>query len=71
MRRNLMQKREKANLTKAAIADKIGITERQYQRLEAGTSDGSIKVWQELKRLLRAKSIDWLLEQSDENLSRQ
>lgn len=65
-RNNLISLRSKAKMTQSELAGLIGVTERQYQNLEAGTSDGSIKVWQELKRLLRAKSIDWLLEQSDD-----
>lgn len=65
-RNHLIASRSKAKMTQAELAGLVGVTERQYQNLEAGTSDGSIKVWQELKRLLRAKSIDWLLEQSDE-----
>ena len=47
------------------MAKNLGVTTRQYNRLEAGTSDGSIKVWQRLKDLLKAKSIDFLLEQDE------
>lgn len=65
-RNNLIASRNKAKLTQAELAGKVGVTERQYNRLEAGTSYGSIKVWIQLKGLLHAKSIDWLLEQSED-----
>lgn len=69
MRENLTNARKNKGFTQLELANKLGITERHYQNLEAGTSGGSIKVWHELKQLLHAKSIDWLLEQSDNNLS--
>lgn len=65
MRENLFNLRKKMGYTKAYTAKEIGLSEKQYSRLEAGTSDGSMKVWCKLKQLLHAKSIDWLLEQSD------
>lgn len=61
MRKNLIAKREQNKLTQAKTAKTIGITTRQYQALEAGTSDGSVKVWQKLKDLFKT-SIDTLLE---------
>lgn len=66
MRKNLVEMRKKANLTQAEMAKMLGITNRHYQVLEAGNSDGSVKVWQALKELLGAKSIDYLLEQTDD-----
>ena len=71
MRENLIKARKKYHYTQETIASKLGITTRHYRTLEAGTSKGSVDVWEKLKVILRAKSIDWLLEQSDENLSRQ
>lgn len=65
-RKNLICLRQKNDLTQAETAEKLGITERHYQALEAGTSDGSVKVWNRLKALLGAESIDYLLEQEDE-----
>lgn len=62
MRTNLINVRKSKKLTQAETAKLIGITDRQYQRLEAGTSDGSVKVWQRLSELFN-KSIDRLLEQ--------
>ena len=64
-RENLIKARKKYNYTQETISEKLGITSRQYQRLEAGTTKGSVDVWEKLKVILRAKSIDWLLEQSD------
>ena len=65
-RKNLVRLRQKRGLTQAEIALNLSIGLRQYQSLEAGTSYGSIRVWIQLKRLLHAKSIDWLLEQSED-----
>lgn len=65
-RKNLISLRQKRGLTQTEAALKIGITERQYQNLEAGTSDGSVKVWQHLKELLGAKTIDFLLKREEE-----
>ena len=65
MRKNLIIMRKKSNFTQAEVAKLIGITDRQYARLEAGTSDGSIKVWCKLNDLFH-KPIDYLLEQVEE-----
>lgn len=62
MRKNLITERKQKKLTQAETANKIGITARHYKALEAGTSDGSIKVWLKLKDLFH-KPIDYLLEQ--------
>lgn len=67
MRKNLIKARKKAKYTQFELSNKLGITERHYRALETGTSKGSIDVWEKLKFILRAKSIDWLLEQSDDN----
>ena len=67
MRINLIDERKKKALTQAEIAKLIGITTRQYINLEAGTSAGSIKVWERLKKQLQAKSIDYLLKQVNSN----
>lgn len=65
MRFNLIRERKEADKTQEDIARAIAISTRQYQALEAGTSDGSIKVWYKLKTLLD-KPIDYLLEQEDD-----
>lgn len=64
MRENLIKARKKAKYTQLELAGKLGITEWHYQNLEAGTSKGSVDIWEKLKAILHAKSIDWLLEQS-------
>lgn len=64
MRKNLINARQKAQLTQMELATKLNITVRQYSRLEAGTSEGSVKVWNKLKEILNT-SIDHLLEQED------
>ena len=64
MRENLIRARKKARLTQKEISQKIGITERHYKSLEAGTSDGSVRVWQRLKEIT-GESIDYLLEQEN------
>ena len=63
MRENLINLRKKRGYTQLEIAAKIGTSQRNYQRLEAGTSKGSVGLWEKLKEILHAKSIDWLLEQ--------
>lgn len=69
MRENLAQLRKKKKLTKTEVAQAIHLTVRQYNRLEAGTSDGSVKTWKALKELLGAKNIDYLLEQTGDVIS--
>lgn len=65
MRQNLINKRKARKLTQVETAQIIGITARQYKNIEAGTSNGSVKVWQKISELFE-KPIDWLLEQTDE-----
>ena len=63
MRENLKKLRIQNELTQIKIAEQIGIEKRQYQALEAGTSYGSVPVWEKLRDILKAPSIDYLLEQ--------
>ena len=65
MRENLIAERKKRKFTQAEVAKMLGKTTRHYISLEAGTSDGSIKVWYKLKDLFH-KPIDYLLEQAEE-----
>ena len=53
MRENLRAARRAAGLTQQALADRLGITLRYYQRLEYGESGGSFEVWDALEDLLR------------------
>ena len=62
MRNNLIECRCKKGFTQKQFAEKLNITERQYQRIEQGQSDGSIKLWIKIKSLL-AQSIDFLIQQ--------
>lgn len=67
MRENLKALRKIHNLTQDQTAHQVGITKRQYQALESGESFGSVPVWYRLKHLLGAPTIDYLLEQVDDN----
>ena len=55
MRPHLIQKRKEHNMTQEEVATFLDVTTRHYQALEAGTSDGSVKVWQQLAKLFNAK----------------
>jgi transcriptional regulator with XRE-family HTH domain len=63
MRINLIKVRKGKSLTQKQVAEKIGICVRQYQKLEAGTSNGSVEIWCKLKDLFN-KPIDCLLKQA-------
>lgn len=65
MRENLRNERLKKNLTQAELAKMLGISEKQYRRIEFATSDGSVKVWQKLSQLL-GRTIDYLLVTEEE-----
>ncbi len=67
MRINLIKLRWNKSLTQEELAKKLGVSTRQYQRLEAGTSNGSIEVWCKLKNILNSETIDYLLEQEVDN----
>ena len=69
MRKNLINARQNKNLTQVEVAKILEVSERRYQRLEAGTSDGSIKIWRKLKDILNAETIDCLLEQEADNIN--
>ena len=62
MRKNLKDIKKKRGFSQKELAEKLNISERQYQRLEAGTSDGSIALWQNLKIILQSETLDYLLE---------
>lgn len=62
LRNKLKAARKKADLTQTEVAKHLRITVRQYQAIEAGTSDGSIKVWRKLSELFH-ETIDSLLAQ--------
>lgn len=61
MRRNLQNARKDAGMTQQAMADKLGITLRYYQQIEAGDRTGDFEIWDALEdftgihqRILRA-----------------
>ena len=64
MRKNLRNLRLNLNLTQREIAEKLGISLRQYQRIEQGKQNGTVNTLLKLKKLLN-KPIDFLLEQED------
>ena len=61
MRQNLRKARKRNGLTQNDIARLLNITVRQYGAIETGASNGSVKVWQEIKRVL-GETIDDLLQ---------
>lgn len=61
MRQNLRKARKRKGLTQNGIARLLNITVRQYGAIETGASNGSVKVWQEIKRVLGG-TIDDLLQ---------
>ena len=63
MREQLKELRIKKHYTQSRLAEKAGVTTRHYKGLEAGTSKGSVDVWEKLRDILGAKSIDYLLDQ--------
>ena len=69
MRQNLRKARKRKGLTQRDIARLLNITVRQYGAIETGASNSSVKVWQEIKRVLGG-TIDDLL-QNDSIISRE
>lgn len=49
MRKNLQEARKALGLTQQAIADKLKISLRYYQNIEAGTRTGSFELWDALE----------------------
>lgn len=65
MRENLKKARKTANLTQQQVAEHIGISERYYRFIEAGTRNGDFEIWDALEdlfgvhqRILRERSAD-------------
>lgn len=69
VRQNLREARKRKRLTQSDVARLLNITARQYGAIETGASNGSVKVWQEIKRVLGG-TIDDLL-QDKENVSQE
>lgn len=49
MRDNLKNARKAAGLTQQQMADKLGISLRYYQRIEAGDRTGDFEIWDNLE----------------------
>ena len=65
MRGNLKAARLAAGMTQQAVADKLGISLRYYQNLEAGERNGDFALWDELEdmfaihqKVLRQKDLE-------------
>ena len=52
MRKNLKEARQAAALTQQAMADKLGISLRHYQKIEYAELNGSFEIWDALEDLL-------------------
>ena len=52
MRGNLKKARKAAGLTQQALADRLGIGLRHYQKIEYAEIIGSIEIWDALEDLL-------------------
>lgn len=53
MRKNLKKARKSAGLTQQAVADKMGISLRYYQQIEAGDRTGDFEIWDNLEDLTK------------------
>lgn len=51
MRENLKNARKEKGLTQQAVADHLGMSLRQYQRIEDGVANGTFKTWDSLEDL--------------------
>lgn len=49
MRKNLKVARQKTGMTQQQMADKLGISLRYYQNIEAGSRTGDFTVWDTLE----------------------
>lgn len=49
MRENLRNARKAKGMTQQAMADKLGISLRYYQQIEAGDRTGDFIIWDELE----------------------
>ena len=63
MRNNLRCLRRQQNLTQENISERLGLSLRQYRRMELGDENGALSNWYKLKEILNAPSIDYLLQQ--------
>lgn len=52
MRHKLQAARKAAGLTQQALADKLGISLRYYQQIEAGDRTGDFEIWDNLEDIM-------------------
>ena len=52
MRKNLKEAWQTAGLTQQAMADRLGVSLRHYQKIEYAELNGSFEVWDALEDLL-------------------
>ena len=52
MRKNLKKARKAKGLTQQALAEKLGVSERYYRLIEAGTRCGDFEIWDKLEDLV-------------------
>ena len=52
MRKNLQTARKAHKLTQQAIADRLGVGLRHYQKIESGETNGSFEIWDALEDIL-------------------
>ena len=52
MRSNLRQARKNKGMTQQAMADKLGISLRYYQQIEAGDRTGDFTIWDTLEDII-------------------
>lgn len=55
VRENLRKARKAVGLTQQAMADKLGISLRYYQQIEAGDRTGDFTLWHNLFPTVRAR----------------
>lgn len=52
MRKNLKEARQRAGMTQQAMADRLDVGLRHYQKIESGDTNGSFEVWDALEDIL-------------------
>ena len=52
MRKNLKEARQAAGMTQQQVADRVGISLRYYQQIEAGDRTGDFAIWDTLEDVL-------------------
>lgn len=53
MRVNLIEARKQKGFTQQEMAEKLGISERQYQRIESGKTNSTFQIWDSLEDMFQ------------------